>query len=386
MPTCPALPHARWNRRQSICVAMKSLLLQTILIVLPAFMGLHGILCTDLQREGDGRPISVPNADEALTFFRRRLLDAQTQPLSHRVTLQTPFWLFHLPKTGGTTLRHMLHTQVFANYSTLYPCNNCGCVCPMTNPGNMARSTCAHAFLGHFQPWTEGPPNVILADLSDKRHCSRWSAPIRSSPGGETSDIQNIATRSVHDAMTVARHLGLNSEESAMAAVLPLLQHSICATVLRDPVDRMVSHFYEFIFRQKLNSSVSLPQYVEQVGIERVVTETGGNVMVHILGKGNMDMAIAVLHSCVVGTQESYAEFLQVMARILPMNVTSKSAAEAPRLQSNKRKGMEDSYVGGLRHGASPYLKADFDLWTYATRLAKLQFGIAMQLPMLVAA
>lgn len=361
---------------------MGSLLVKTTLLLIMAFMGLHGETCAELQSANAGLSPSG-HAEKALAFFRRRLLDAQTQPLSYRVTLQTPFWLFHLPKTGGTTLRHVLDTQVFANYTTLYPCVNCGCVCPMSRPEIMAKSTCAHAFLGHFQPWAEGPPKVILADLSGERRCSRWSTFSEKSTGDKISDLQQTAIQSVHNAMAVAQHLGLDSEKSAMAAVLPLLQSSICVTVLRDPVDRMISHFYEFIFRQRLNSTMNLPEYVEQVGIERVVAETGSNIMLHILGKGSMDLATAVLDSCIVGTQESYDAFLQVLARILPMNITSKDAADAPRLQSNKRTGMKDFHLNDLRHAALPYLKADHDLWTYATRLAQLQHDTAMHFPVL---
>ncbi len=330
-----------------------------------------------------GAPMLTWAWDSTLSLDRIHALmrDAQEAPdINERVNLERPFFLFHIAKTGGSTLRRLL-SRSLTGMPTMYPCVTCDCWCHLKLHSRVSYvvdyTACAVAFLGHFMPFHTLPE---LAGVNAGRHgkpkrCKRWA-----------------------DGFEVP---------STPASTLRLLRKSngsLCVTVLRHPVARAVSHFYEF---NAASLNATLPQYYARHGAEALVALTGGNVQTSHLGALRLpptyddaaardDPAVGVatayrahqiLDSCVVGTQERFDDLLFVLGRLLPRLPVSSAGAQRehathqPLGNHSRRQELERTHPGfdydAFSAQLRPLLRWDLELWERATRVAAAQLSVA---------
>lgn len=188
-------------------------------------------------------------------------------------TLANPFFFFHVQKTGGTSVRGELAAHGVSGVHFI-PCfHNVNCLCSydLFKPVCSSRYACATLFAGHFLPYRIIRDLGNSSNLSDRK-CSRpgWTA------------------------------------EMTDANVLSHLSRDNCLIVLRDPLERLISHFYFFSLRRlprdtcsgAVNESVlgqitacrKIPhdfhEFVAQFSAAEAVRLTGGNFITHALSQG----------------------------------------------------------------------------------------------------
>lgn len=300
-------------------------------------------------QKGGGRSVRsrpVHMDDEASARFSVRLAEAAALPMSERVSLSQPLFLFHVPKTSGSSMRTLLSSAVGA-HTKLLPCVNCACACDPLADRTRNRSSCAVAVLGHIFPFptVNGHPSVRLLLLLD---------------------------RGVYGRPRCRRHWP-HDEPAGEEAVWRLLNRSLCVTLLRNPVHRLVSSFYEFIHRK--SSNLSLPAYLSAFGPQRLVESAGGgHVYASLLGGGRPDRAARLLSTCVTGIQERYTDFVATLGRLLPMPPPLSAARE----HAHPRYGMPDDYdYNGLSRLLLPLMPGETELWEQASAVAAQQHALA---------
>jgi hypothetical protein len=287
--------------------------------------------------------------------FSARLAEAAALPMSERVSLSQPLFFFHVPKTSGSSMRTLLSAAVGAR-PKLLPCVNCACACDPLADRNRNRSSCAVAVLGHIFPFPSG---------SEHHH----SVPL----------LMQL-DRGVYGRPRCHRRWP-QDEPTGEEAVWRLLNRSLCVTLLRHPIHRLVSSYYEFVYHR--SSNLSLPAYLSTFGPQALVKSAGGgHVYASLLGGGRPDRASRLLSNCITGVQERYTEFVATLARLLPVP----QPVSADREHAHPRYGMPDDYdYNDLSRLLLPLMPGEEELWEQASDVAAQQHALASIYPPLAA-
>jgi len=283
--------------------------------------------------------------------FAGRLAEAASAvPLVARVSLRRPLFLFHVPKTAGSSMRTLLDSAVGRPRRSLLPCVNCACKCDPLAAQRRNRTSCDVAFLGHLFPFAtpQGKSAVPLLLRLD---------------------------RGAYGRPRCRRHWeqdGLAEEE----AVWRVLNQSLCVALVRDPIQRLASSYYEFVHRKSSNRS--LPSFLEAFGPERLVAAAGGGrLYASLLGGGSVERAERILSTCATGVQERYPEFVATLSRLLPVDTAS--VAAAPREHSHRREGMGAAHdYAALAERLLPLMPSEARLWAHASAVAAEQHRMAL--------
>jgi len=145
-----------------------------------------------------------------------------------------------------------------------------------------------------------------------------------------------------------------------------LRRTSACVVTLREPSERALSHYYEFVQKQV---NMSAWEFLQAVGPRDFVNATGGNVQTVYLeselfvegtavspqrSAAGDAMVSAVFTHCLVGTQEGFDQFIDILEKL-------GLAARNPRATVRQR-------TCAPTHALSPPLHALHTLlhpWTY---------------------
>ena len=188
-------------------------------------------------------------------------------------TRDRPLLFFHLPKTGGSSLRHVI-LQTFPRAVSLVPGSG-GLPSEATervlaNDQWRDRAACATVAAGHFKP---GPLLKTLAEIGGSAGCGaprRWAWASREKPPVDALDDVD------------------------------------CVIASRDPVARMVSHYLHFHRRSSGGRNRTVSQFARDEGASQFHVAAGGLVVEHWLSYGLFwgnfsrasDVALAVLRRC----------------------------------------------------------------------------------------
>jgi len=230
----------------------------------------------------------VSRADNHCSADATRAVARHLARGSVKLTPAEPLFFVHLPKTAGSTLQRLLHLGLRdtldapdrllimessckpLSWARHEPCSRVADVGCLSCAQHIEQAACATAFLGHFRPVKLFS---TLRDVDDRL----------------TNATGAVCRRAWSDRWPVTD----GGAPSAAAAELyaqrhaALLRRSLCIVVFREPVDRAISHFYEFIAASgtgKGTSELSAPEFFARHGAEFFAHATGGNLQTDWLG------------------------------------------------------------------------------------------------------
>jgi len=206
------------------------------------------------------RSTRAPHASITLNFDGRFRLTrapdrAQMPRAGHTIaaSLEQPFLMLHMEKTGGTSLRELFHEHVFKGTRAIIPCKG-GVSCSghsLSSPAHLNRTACATAFIGHFAPLAL-LSKLIRIDRGEYGPvcCQRWLW-LRSN----TSAFMSA------DGSFVRRRASKLSAKEVLEQAWQLLPKVLSATIMREPVERMISSYYYFAYNRAAN--LTLPELMQ---------------------------------------------------------------------------------------------------------------------------
>ena len=327
----------------------------------------------------------VSRADNHCSADATRAVARHLARGSVKLTPAEPLLFLHVPKTAGSTLQRLLHLGLLdtidapdrllimdsscklsldglaragplMSWARPKPCS--GCRACLSCAQHLEQVACATAFLGHFRPVKLFS---TLRDVDDRL----------------TNATGAVCRRAWSDWWPVTD----GGAPSAAAAELyaqrhaALLRRSLCIVVFREPVDRAISHYYEFIAASgtgKGRSELSAPEFLARHGAQAFANATSGNLQTKWLGGARL--AKAAVDHCVVGVQERFDDMLAMLARFLPV---PSSSAGLPRAHTNPHHGMTDAALAQMRAELAPLLKEDTQLYERARCAAMQQVAFA---------
>jgi len=305
-----------------------------------------------------GNNLKSWHADDSLGLwnwrdrFERLLAEAVTVPLPARISLERPLLFFHLPKTAGSSLREVL-SSALGRLPSLFPCKNCACVCDPLAEGVRNRTSCDVAILGHLTPFevTSVPGQQMMLAMFLRLDRGMYGAP-------------RCHRQWDHDGLT---------EQHALWRVL---DRSLCITVLRHPVQRAISHYYEFVYGTKSNLTFSM--FFKEFGMKALATISGfGPLYAEWLGGGSADRAKKVMETCVTGIQERFPELLTTSSRFLPIDLTS--ALAAGHEHAHGWIGVNASFERVITPHLLHLFPGEYELWAHASAVATEQYQMALR-------
>ena len=164
-------------------------------------------------------------------------VSSSTVPTSLAASLARPLVFQHVQKTGGSTIRKILHDAFAAQgRPVVIPCfgeDSCflNLLWMLSSPNNLNRTACAVAFAGHFPSGALGlVSHLAQIDLGlvGPVACRRW-------PWLERSGVVVGAAMSAQP-------------NGWLRAMLRLLgTNTACALMVREPLARLQSHYYHFV-------------------------------------------------------------------------------------------------------------------------------------------
>lgn len=146
-------------------------------------------------------------------------------------------------------------------------------------------------------------------------------------------------------------------QERARTSGLFPLNMTTCLFLFREPVDRAISHYYEFVPQR---ANMSAWHFFEMVGAERFVQATGGKApQKSYLGPDQM--ANEVFGKCMIGVQERFDDFVKMLAKL---GIASRPQS-MPHAHAHKR-AETLSQTKAMRQAMLPLLDADVQVWQRA--------------------
>lgn len=210
-----------------------------------------------------------------------------------------PFVFFHIPKTAGSSLRESLFNTFRPNQSTtFYPCHNLPCSATINSVSHISH------YFGHVTR------SMLLDRMSSEK-------------GYKVSSL---------DSMT-------------------------CTTTLRHPIERMISHYYFFIFPQE---KLPFQTYLAKHGAQHVFNTVGANIQMKYLGP-DMKTAINTLNTCVIGITEKMEEYQRRLSSIFKFKFNI-----AHRNERKHHRTTQDELTVTQHQEFESLFRNDMILWQHA--------------------
>jgi hypothetical protein len=305
----------------------------------------------------------VREAVAHLEVLMRKAQDLAKQNRTVYGTLQSPLLGFFIPKTGSNTQEYY-HLEALA---AIRQASYAGCPGPdMYGCLKGEPNTCkATSFGNHFEP-------VTLVQELLQSNCTNDSRGWPKSLFSSSASTTRLA--------------------SSLRAVLH--NHSVCTIVFRNPVERLISGFYEWHYNKTTNDNAI--EHWKRVGADnfpQVMTQSyfiGMNNPGEPIEKYHVQALEAVMTGCIVGVTEELTDYVTTLSRVLwvkPPGSSSgdASSASALRVRSKKRHGMQA--VGGDRTTAALHQRfhaelealvlQDVAIWQLARHVARAQVKAA---------
>lgn len=294
---------------------------------------------------------------------------ALTGRSSVKITNKRPLVFYHMMKTGGTTMRHDL--------------------------GLFAKANGLQYFLPGFDGLPSTAPNVFYilrnCQIFRKNGESLGGCIHRTASSDELDGLLAYLPR-LSCSTVVGMHIGPFFFHSIVKAIPTLESESFfatdtkicdhiqfdrqrCVTILRDPLTRMVSHYYHFLYP---NSNQSFSEAVQEDNVG-TFTRTGGETYINLLAadsnQHSVDELLGWMAGCDVGTYEKRDDFITHMNRRYHLNLSLETWK-----QHHSREERTSLDVEVARSWYSQAFQDDQKLYDYASsidyhRISRVQFG-----------
>ena len=218
------------------------------------------------------------------------------------------------------------------------PCNKIPCKVKSVRY-NVSLSSCAVAFLGHFNPFET------------------------------VFDLINI-NDGFYGSMPCHRQWNYNKNTPFVDKLVSILQKSTCVTVLRDPVDRMISHYYEFTVHN--NPNLTAAGYMNTYGAEKLFWATGSNIQSRQLGSffENATSEIELLYNakividnCIVGVTEYFSDFLRLVSDAVDFDLPNEHTRDHSSMYSQLREKQI------IYNQTVQFFNSDYIIYEYAKKV-----------------
>jgi hypothetical protein len=151
-----------------------------------------------------------------------------------------------------------------------------------------------------------------------------------------------------------------------------LHDHSVCTMIFRDPVERTISGYYEWIYQRTKLTAI---QYLRQYGPERFIQiEQQSNWVVN--DDTGTNLLETIFTSCLLGVTEHMTDYVTALSRVL---LVAPPKQKAVRARSRERYGMHLYDLANFYEQLTPFLQRDIALWQLAQRVAAAQYQVAKQ-------
>jgi hypothetical protein len=292
-------------------------------------------------------------------------------------TLRDPLFGFFIPKTGSNTQEYyQLEALAAIRQASFAGCKDHLYGCLQDEPHLSSRTCRAPAFGNHFNP------QALIPELL-KANCT-----------------------------SAARGWNVNpSSASTIGDVLS--NYGVCTAVFRNPLERIVSAFYEWSYRKTTNltaieywhayGSSQFPKPQPQGSFLGMYNFRNDPAVVQPAPDEPVDGAVleAVMTSCVVGITENLTDYVTTLSRILWINPPAKEQS-ALKVRSRERHGMTTTAATGnasdsnassqgaedLAHWTrqfyeemEAFVRHDMAVWNLARHVASAQVSAATRPP-----
>jgi hypothetical protein len=262
-------------------------------------------------------------------------------------TLHDPLFGFLIPKTGSNTQEYY-HLEALAavrqlSYTGCRLPGLCGCL--LVEPHLSTRTCRATAFGNHFNP------TVLVGELL-KASCTASARGWNINASRPTTTTTTTAT--------------------AVGDVLA--KYGVCTAVFRNPLERIVSAFYEWSYRKTTNDTAiehwrkrgasQFPKPQPQgsfIGMYQFINDPASVQPASHLPVDNSALK-AVLTSCVVGVTEHLTDYVTTLSRVVWVNPPSQQQS-ALKVRARERHGMTQTTATD-KNSTSPKDADDIARWT----------------------
>lgn len=235
-----------------------------------------------------------------------------------------PFLFFHIPKTGGSTVKGFLYNQLYVHLKrhVFFPA-----YAGIPGAKHEAEVTkikhireifeCSVAIISHFSPINLGISFFInTLGIYGQSHCRKqwWDdkniydyIPMLDSGFSSLQTVSKIKKEIKYGNKSVQlkqyffnNRYKINFDKLAIDVV----QNSNCMIIFREPISRMWS-WYHF-FKYPRFSNITFYEYLDTFGVEGMYNLTGKNIQSLVAGGENTLLRKTIFNRCYIGVQEHY--------------------------------------------------------------------------------
>jgi hypothetical protein len=254
-------------------------------------------------------------------------------------TLRDPLFGFFIPKTGSNTQEYyQLEALAAIRQVSFSGCKNHLYGCLQEEPHLSSRTCRAPAFGNHFSP------KALIPELV-RANCT-------------------LAAR------------GWSVDPASPTTIADVLSnYGVCTAVFRNPLERIVSAFYEWSYHKTTNltaieywhayGSSRFPKPQPQGSFLGMYNFRNDPAVVQPAPEEPVDGAVleAVMTSCVVGITENLTDYVTTLSRILWINPPAKEQS-ALKVRSRERHGMTATATNRSSDNSSTMEAEDLAHWT----------------------
>eukprot|EP00550_Attheya_septentrionalis_P012376 CAMPEP_0198303626 /NCGR_PEP_ID=MMETSP1449-20131203/56982_1 /TAXON_ID=420275 /ORGANISM="Attheya septentrionalis, Strain CCMP2084" /LENGTH=931 /DNA_ID=CAMNT_0044006123 /DNA_START=147 /DNA_END=2942 /DNA_ORIENTATION=+ len=270
-------------------------------------------------------------------------------------SVQHPFFFFHIPKCGGSTLKNVLNQATKAIGKTSFnPCYD-SIPCPTTensilsDPALERRAACTDVFVGHFT--TKLIPTLAnIRHSEEDKQCKRdWDQDIFQGPHLPYADFE-------------------------------------CMVAMREPISRFVSHYYHFIEKDNPNWKGKRLSDCSIDDLTEIIHSSANNTMVTYLSNhmsatsltwdDRIEEAENVLSHCIVVVLEDWNRSTRLVETAIPWIKGFLSGAQSKNVASNVSKHeLIDDFSPENAEALKQMLEGDIKLYNKAIEIYRAQLN-----------